>query len=315
VSSGKAEQDQNILSEAAAWLVLLQDGPLNQAQQQDFEQWKNQSPQHQQIWRKAEQLQARLSSPTYQIGKAALAQAQQIPKSLGKLGLILGVIGVLASVAYWGQQQAWLAGYRTAYGQQQQIQLADGTQIQLNAHTAIDVDYSTTARKIILHYGEIYVKTGHETHYRPFWVEGRHGVVQALGTEFDVKQQTTETHVAVLQHAVKIRPQHAQRSHLLQAGLQLQYDQHGFRQPQPLQQGELLWKDGLMLADQVPLAQFAKKIEQYYNVKLYVSADCRDILISGTYSIHQLQHLLAALQQTYALNIQSRLFGQLIFIS
>lgn len=309
-------QEQKILAEAADWLLLLQESHLDPEQQQCFEQWKQQSPQHQRIWQKAEKLQAKFNAPAYSLSKSALSRAQQRPEFLSKMAIVLLLFFGVGSSAYWAKQQAWLASYRTDYGEQRELRLADGTEIQLNSKTALDIQFDQAQRMIVLHYGEIYVKTGHDSSepYRPFYVQGRHGQIQALGTEFDVKQQSDLTAVAVIEHAVKI-DRHAEQSYLLKAGQQIDYDADGFRSMQKLDQAGLLWKDGLIVADKIPLSAFSKQIEQYYNVKLYLTGDCGNMLISGAYPIHHLDHLLAALEQAYGLKINKRIFNKLLVVS
>ncbi len=55
----------------------------------------------------------------------------------------------------------WLADQRTATGEQRTLTLADGTLINLNTHSAMDVRFDEKRRLIVLQEGEILVETGH----------------------------------------------------------------------------------------------------------------------------------------------------------
>jgi len=45
-----------IYQETAQWIIKIQHAPLNETEQLEFEQWKQQSSQHQAAWSKAERL-------------------------------------------------------------------------------------------------------------------------------------------------------------------------------------------------------------------------------------------------------------------
>ncbi len=121
--------------------------------------------------------------------------------------LVLGGSGYLG----WNVQQhtslgnAW-ADYRTSVGQRRRIELADGTQINLNTHTAIDVAFDGHQRLIRLREGEVLIHTGTRGGHLPFYVETHQGRVQALGTRFTVRQLPDATRVGVLEERVEISP-------------------------------------------------------------------------------------------------------------
>lgn len=119
--------------------------------------------------------------------------------------LVLGGSGYLG----WNVQQhtslgnVW-ADYRTSVGQRRRIELADGTQINLNTHTAIDVAFDGRQRLIRLREGEVLIHTGKRGGHLPFYVETRQGRVQALGTRFTVRQLPDATRVGVLEERVEV---------------------------------------------------------------------------------------------------------------
>ncbi|MGK9563911.1 FecR domain-containing protein, partial [Salmonella enterica subsp. enterica] len=86
-------------------------------------------------------------------------------------------------------------------GEQRQLRLADGTLLNLNTHSAVDVQFDDSTRRIVLQEGEIMVETGHGDP-RPFIVQTRDGSLLALGTRFMVKREDDGTRLSVLQSRV-----------------------------------------------------------------------------------------------------------------
>ncbi|KAA8731310.1 DUF4974 domain-containing protein [Acinetobacter qingfengensis] len=304
-----------IIAEAAEWLVEIQEAPLSAKKQQVFEQWRSQSAAHQLAWQQAIQLQKCLADTPYVIKQQVLDdQGQQ--KYLSKFLVLVLCCSTLSIAAFYAQQQAIFADYRTAYGEQQKIILEDGTQIILNSKTAIDVQYTTTERNITLRYGEIYITTAKDQteYHRPFKVLGKYGSIQALGTQFDVEQRKDQTQVAVLEHAVLIKNQHGQQLKL-NAGQKIQFNAKQIQMAQSIEPLNYTWRNGLIVADRMSLAQFALAIEKNYGVHVEFSPELEKLIISGTYPTQDLNSLLASLGNAYHLNINHSIFGKKIKLS
>ncbi len=82
--------------------------------------------------------------------------------------------------------------YSTVVGQQQRIQLPDGSTIDLNTDTSLVVTYSLRERDISLPHGEASFRVAHEPD-RPFFVRAGHRRFQAAGTQFDVRVLTPDS--------------------------------------------------------------------------------------------------------------------------
>jgi transmembrane sensor len=80
-------------------------------------------------------------------------------RALGVLGVVaLGTASALlfARLAPWRQQ----ATYASQPGERRKLLLADGSRLQLNARTAVDVVYTPLQRLLVLREGEIFIDTG-----------------------------------------------------------------------------------------------------------------------------------------------------------
>ncbi len=89
-----------------------------------------------------------------------------------------------------GNRVGWLAcshrpTYATAIGEQRTLRLADGSLLQLNTHSRVQVHLTSTSRDVRLLEGEAFFSVQHDPS-RPFRVESGGTLVQAVGTQFNV---------------------------------------------------------------------------------------------------------------------------------
>lgn len=83
----------------------------------------------------------------------------------------------------------------------------------------VDVNFTQETRQIKLIDGEIYIETAKDAQHRPFIVETKNGSVEALGTQFTVRQENSEqTKVKVYKHAVAIEPENSSKRQILKQG-------------------------------------------------------------------------------------------------
>lgn len=75
----------------------------------------------------------------------------------------LAVLAVAAPAGWLGHRQLpwreWTADYRTAAGERRDVRLPDASRVLLNTASAVDVDFGSGARRLVLHEGEILVET------------------------------------------------------------------------------------------------------------------------------------------------------------
>jgi transmembrane sensor len=199
-----------VLDAAIAWQLSLDSGDGSAVEQEEFAKWLASNEEHARAWRQLGMLDQRFSVASGPARAALLQSREGIRKRVRKLGSgLASVVLVCGLVLFAGQRYVplnyWLADQRTATGEQRTLKLADGTVINLNTHSAIDVRFDEKRRLIVLQEGEILIETGHND-ARPFFVETREGSLRALGTRFIVKREDDGTRLSVLQSAVGAQP-------------------------------------------------------------------------------------------------------------
>jgi transmembrane sensor len=95
--------------------------------------------------------------------------------------------------------------YSTAIGEQRSLALADGSTVELNAHSKIRVRFAADRRTVELLQGQALFYVAKDR-TRPFVVESGGAEVRAVGTEFDVYRRTSGTTVTVIEGRVAVLP-------------------------------------------------------------------------------------------------------------
>lgn len=297
--------DRQVFEAAASWFVQFQSEAPTQAQRAAWRQWMESDPAHQVAWQQMEQLQQSLGSMPQHLAQRALSRPQQRRQVLK---LMIAAVG--AGYLGWNVHQHTalknvLADYRTPVGRRQHVELADGSQVELNTDTAIDVVFDSQQRLIRLRDGEILIRTASQRDTRPFYVETQQGRIQALGTRFSVRQLQTMTRVGVLEDQVSIVPTSG-GERLLSAGQGVDFDTRGISPNRSYPQSASAWVEGQLIVLNEPLGNVIHELARYRRGVLQCDEQAATLRVSGTFRLDAADAVLANLQAT--LPVQVRYF-------
>ncbi|WP_455925789.1 FecR domain-containing protein [Pseudomonas putida] len=297
---------RTVARQAAQWLMRLHGQPPGAAQQHACAQWRAAHPDHERAWQRVQQVQQQLGGLPPALAMGTLnRERRQALKTL----LVLGATLPAGYLGYrFGAAQGWAADYRTAVGERQQVILADGSVVNLNTDSAIDVRFDATQRLIQLLRGEIFIISGADrasAHHRPLRVASADGVMEPLGTRFNVRQFDTGTQVTVLEGRVMATPRRA-HFQIVEAGQQVRFDRQGFGPLQAAQAQLSLWTKGQLVADDLPLADFVRELGRYRPGVLRCDPSVADLRISGAFQLDNSDAILAALPTTLAVRVSYR---------
>lgn len=298
--------DQAVLAQAAAWLLLLQEGPLTPAQRLELAHWRNSDPQHERAWKRAQRLLARLGNLPPTLARQTLERPGGNSRRAVLRGLAL--LLVVTPLGWWlSRRGAYHADYQTGVGERREVALADGSQVSLNSATTLALRFDAEQRLLHLEQGEVYIVTAPDP--RPLRVRTEQGLMQALGTRFSVRQLAQETLLAVYEGAVQVQ---GPASTIVHAGQQVRFSQTQVSSPAPASDGQLAWRNGLLLAQDMPLWQWIQELLRHTDQALACDPSLADLAVSGTYPLDDLALALAMLAQTYG--VQVRHEGRQVFI-
>jgi transmembrane sensor len=316
-----SQLDPKVLEEAAEWLMRLGESDLSDTERAEWECWRVSSPERHLAWARAQLLQSKLGGLPPSLAMSVLDRPSHPERrvALGKLAAILALLP-----ASWGgwklvESQQWSADYRTAVGQRRELTLADGSQITLNTDTAIDVLFDANQRLINLREGEILVQTAPDVsaYARPFLVSTRQGRMQALGTQFTVRELQTRTHLAVLDGAVRVQlPDSSGVAPLIvNAGQRTDFSSQAFGQLNPVDRSVSAWTQGMLMADNLRLADFVAELARYRQGFVRCDPAIAELRISGAFPISDSQRTLNMLVQTYPVIATGHLSGYWVTLS
>lgn len=298
-----------ILGEAADWLVQLHSGSATPADHQAIAQWRLRSAEHAQAWQRAEALLGDLRSVPAGVAiqtlkRAARKQGLSRRQTLTRIGLLLlaGPVGIASQHVPW---QQWTADQRTAVGEQQRLQLADGTQVLLNTDSAIDVAFSPVERRLKLLNGEVLISTAPDLSARPFIVETPQGSALSLGSRFCVRIDGSCSQVSVLEGRVQITPLLLQQSNTLPAGERQRFKSNAFETAEAFDSTSLAWDKGMLLANNLRLDELLSELSRYRRGVLRCHPDVAALRVSGAFSLRDTDASLRLLSDTLPLKISS----------
>lgn len=297
-----------VLDAAIAWQLSLDSGSGGPQEREAFAQWHAADEEHALAWRQLGMLDQRFGTASGP-ARAALLQSRaavrrRVRKAGSGLASIMAVIGLsLFAGDRYLPFDYWLADQRTATGEQRTLRLADGTLINLNTHSALDVRFDDKQRRIVLQEGEILIETGHNDP-RPFIVETREGTLRALGTRFLVKREDEGTRLSVLQSAVAAHPQASDQQQILHEGQQMLMRRDGLGPALALSPGADAWTRGMLVVDNARLEDLVHELSRYRRGYLGVDAEVADLRITGSFPLHDTDLALRALLPTLPVQLE-----------
>lgn len=311
---------EQILDEAADWLVRLASGDATDADRAACERWRMRSPQHASAWARAERLMRTLGGLPPALAMPALDRraGRSRRAALGRLAALIGAVPAGWAAWQWcdgPEGYHFGADHRAATGEQRRLLLADGSRVTLNTASAIDVRYDTERRLIHLHAGEILVQSGADPapRPRPLLVRTAHGTMQALGTRFTVRLFDERTRVAVLDGAVRVELAAVAETALLRAGEQADFGRDALGAVSAAAETLAAWTRGLLLADRMRLADLAAELRRYRGGFVQCDPAVADLRVSGAYPVGSTaatERALVMLVTTYPVQALKRLRGR-----
>ncbi|QLF93694.1 FecR domain-containing protein [Pseudomonas sp. ABC1] len=297
---------RDVARQAAHWMMLLHSGEADSQDHADCQKWRSAKPENEQAWQRVTRVQERLGVLPPAVGMASFNRARR--QGLKKL-LILAALAPAGYLSYqhlpWNQ---WMAGHRTAVGERRRIELVDGSLLELNTDSAVDLHFDDEQRLIQLHRGEILVTSGadrgHPVH-RPLRVQTAEGRMQALGTRFGVRQLPGETRLAVFEGTVRVEPQVGE-GRTVPAGEQWLFRRDGRGSLSVASEQTIGWQRGQLTVESMPLAAFLAELDRYRPGLLRYDPQVAGLRISGTFQLDSTDAILAALPATLPVQVSYR---------
>ncbi|MDH0649635.1 FecR family protein [Pseudomonas sp. GD03858] len=299
------DSDQ-LFAEATAWYYRLQAEDVTPAEREAFAVWRAQGIAHAQAWQDVLGLLGALQAPARQVREQQQA-SWRAPRRrawprLASAAAAVVMLGLLVSQTPWLDR--WRADYATTTGESRSVQLEDGSRIQLNTDSALQVELTAGERRVRLLRGEAWFEVTRDS-ARPFVVRSGEGQVRVLGTRFSVAQGDGQTRVQLAQGKVEVRVGGGPEVQL-QPGQAVEYMAkgpgavHGFEPSRAF-----AWRERQLVFSQQPLAEVVAELNRYWPGQTLVLGDAlRQRKVSGVFDIDKPQAVLKALSHTLGVQAQ-----------
>lgn len=308
---------QPVLAQAASWLLLMQEGPLAPPQQAELERWRRSDPEHERAWKRAQRLLTRLGTLPSTLARQTLAR----PAGSSRRTVLRGLLVLMGAAPLggwlWRRSEAGV-DYLTTLGERRDLLLDDGSQVSLNSDSALNVRFSADQRLLHLQRGEAYIVTAPDRQAppRPLRVQTEQGLMRALGTRFSVRQLPHETQLAVYEGAVQVQlagTDSTPQDGIIRAGQQVRFTRERLGPVETARDTALAWRNGLLVADDMPLQQWAQELMRYSSQPLVCDPALAGLRVSGTFPLDDLPLALAMLAKSHGLRVQAG--AEKVFIS
>lgn len=304
----------NIEAEAAEWLAREHFWNWTDADSAARESWLAESSAHRVAYLRLKSGYARTDRlAVLQPAKADGAKfAWPLLLRVAASFVAIGVLGVAGAFYLAQQSRPQEAAYSTPLGGHEIIRLADGSEIELNTSTIVQLRMEAGKRIAKLARGEAFFKITHDDAH-PFMVEAAGHRVMDLGTEFSVRDIAGGgLEVALVRGKARIESANVkadQRSAVLAPGdvAEATADTMSIRKVNANDLANALgWRRGLLVFHNTTLADAAAALNRYNPNKLVV-ADARaaNLTINGTFGTHDVEFFARMTETVFHLHVIS----------
>lgn len=328
------------IESAADWLAKIDRG-LSAAERAAIQDWIEADARHAEVLLEVAELWDRMDtlsrlSDLFPRPVDTRAHGWRVGRTLAA-SMVLAV--VIAGFGYWMSTGGDVPGtlvagiqpevehtFQTGTGEQSTINLPDGSQLTLNTHSAVRVDFSPQRRAIVLVRGEVHVQVAHDV-LRPFEAHAADRMVRAVGTAFNLEltddQQVelivTEGKVLVNAGSAAAMPAPAPTNSeggdtsgdgalMIHAGERIVLGQQG-EAVEPLEPDELevklSWRKGNLVFRGESLETAIREIERYTTVEFVIlDEELKLVRVAGLFKAGDVDGLLATLQENFNASYQ-----------
>lgn len=298
---------------AAHWLVRMTSGDATAADRVEFAMWRMASPDHDRVFQELNQIwtsvhaaappPARLSAFFDRVRKSQPAWSSW---AAAAAATVFGVIFLSQAVS------GGRFDYTTKPGQIKTVHLADGSVVNMNGDTALNVRFAPDGeRRVELAKGEAFFEVHHDP-ARAFTVDAGAALVRDIGTGFDVARRGERGSVSVDHGQVEVLA--ADRSAMLDRGQQVQFDLYDLGRKTVVDTSMAsAWRRGLYFAENDTLGDVMRDLNAYYPGRIILlDHGLGDRRINAVVQLAHIDAWLAALNKIGGVSV--RKIGPLVVI-
>ncbi|CAN1600979.1 FecR domain-containing protein [Pseudomonas mediterranea] len=295
-----SSEAREVARAAARWLTLMEFGG-NEFDSAGLQRWRDSSAHHEAAWQKAQRLRQRFAGVPPSLGMATLDRPALPRRAVLKRAL--GVVALVPTAWMLGRTlplDAWRADLHTATGEQRRWSLVDGSLLQLNTDSAVNLDLK--ARRLVLVQGEMALKISGVT---PLAVQAPYGLITVSRGEVCVRLGERGCQVSVVSGSAQLQPLHGPVLSL-EEGQQASLHAAGAGPVTRVDLTQPGWRDGVLMAQNQPLGDFLRELGRYRPGVLRWDDALESLRVTGSFRLENTDKVLALLSASLPLDVQMR---------
>jgi transmembrane sensor len=276
-----ASPNDQVLAEAAAWLVRLQSEARSAADVAAFQAWTAADASHAVAFEAV--------SGTWDItggiprDMRGPERAHPVSRRRALVAAGGAVVAVGAGITYL--REAAAGSYRTEVGEQKHITLRDGSRVFLDTNSRVDVDFGRTSRSAELQYGRANFRLVADP-WRPFIVSASSSRIVAAASALDIRRDGEQVSVLVIQGAAEIERSNFPATKLFGGERFLAVGNEEGQLDKPNLAPLLAWQTGQAIFENGRLSDAVAEMNRYSTTKLtIVGSDTGELRVSGIYAV------------------------------
>ncbi len=313
--------------QASLWAARLDGSVLSSAQRIALDAWLAADPAHRTLLSQYCQFSADLEQQMPLLAgirelsaevQPSLATARPHPWSRWPLmaSVALTAAAAVALVFWLVRPESQFEEFATPTARRQALTLADGTRVELNARTRLQIDIDGAKRHARLATGEAFFVV-HKDPARPFIVETPAGSVRVTGTQFNVRSDSPASlEVTVTEGSVQARPGDAAGQAATPVALTAG-DKFSVRSgvvsvqtltPAALER-DLAWRQGQTVFDGVPLREALARFARHHGREITVTDEAAQLTVGGRFNLDDLDGFLTTLEEILPVTVTRKSNG------
>lgn len=282
---------------ASEWLLAMSESPNDNSLQLAFQDWLNASPDNAQDWHEISRAYELLGKTQPQhiahwndfsdrkIEPAAevidFADAKEVmgqkQKPKRRVALAAVYIGMAASALLFALPSIFDridADFTTGTGELRQVELIDGSIVDLAPDSLLKVAFIDDARRVSLLQGTAYFKVVPDAKH-PFSVQANGVETTVLGTAFEVRNLGDDVSVSVAEGTVLVgSAQNKRDGTTLSVGQRIRMNNEAVISSGTVSPGMIAtWRYGEFIANDTSVAEFVDEIRHYYGGAIYLQGE------------------------------------------
>jgi transmembrane sensor len=312
---------ETVADEAGAWDARLRSPDCTDDDRARFAAWRDANPLHQQTF---ERLQVIVATLRHERSRADIRALRDEPLRESRhgnrrfwLSAAAAAIAVFAigSVVLMNPGRietliTRLSGmqvYSTNTGQRSTFVLADGSSIDLNALSRVEVRFSDTRRDVTLVEGQALFNVARDER-RAFIVHAGNRQVVAVGTRFDVRLNDTSVQVTLLEGRVRVEQIELTPGKQLIARLDTSAQPTTTNVIRDIDVAKVTgWREGRIYFDDLRLDEAIREMNRHSSVHIRIESPAlAELRINGMFKAGEQELFVSALQDYFQIVAQHR---------